>query len=94
MVGLAAHPGNLEVTVAKLVWAQLETCHANSDGVAWYAYYSGEPAEDELLSWNYDLGLVEDAPLGHDVDLTLFEEVPNALSQATNLRRYFVAAAC
>ena len=63
--------------MAKLISVKLETCHANSDGVAWYAYFEGDPTEDELTVE----AVFED------------EEVPDRLSKHAGLRRYFVSPA-
>lgn len=77
--------------MAQLITVTLETCHANTDGVAWYAYFEGEPTEDELDAAFEDESLVENVPLGHEEDEA--EEVPNRLSKHAGLRRYCVAAA-
>lgn len=79
--------------MAKLICVQLETCHANQDGVAWYAYYEGEPTPEELLHAFDDESLVEKCGLGR-LGEDRSEEVPNLLSERAGLRRYFVDAAC
>lgn len=80
--------------MAKLIYVQLETCHANTDGVAWYAYFEGEPTEEELDTCFDNDDLVEKAPLGRLDEGDPKEEVPNPLSRATGLRRYCVDGAC
>jgi hypothetical protein len=84
--------------MAKLIWVQLETCHANRDGTAWYAYFEGEPTEAELEVGAVfaDRDLVEEAPLGWDDEdeYNVPEEVPNPLAEYAGLRRYYVAGAC
>ncbi len=77
--------------MAQLIAVQLETCHANTDGTAWYAYYDGLPShfdETELAAASKTDG----APLGIEFD-TGFEEVPSGLSDFANLRRFFVGSA-
>ena len=77
---------------------KLETCHANSDGVAWYAYFEGDPTEDELTveAVFEDEEVREGGPLGWDSEDeydTEAEEVPDRLSKHAGLRRYFVSPA-
>lgn len=84
--------------MAKLIFVQLESCHANSDGVAWYAYFEGEPTADEtgVPAVFADESIREGGPLGWDGDDeydTVPEEVPNPLSKHAGLRRYFVSPA-
>jgi len=84
--------------MAKLVMVKLETCHANSDGCAWYAYFEGEPSGGELEVGAVfaDVQLVESASLGWDSDGEYGEEpeeVPNLLSKAAGFRRYYVSPA-
>ena len=86
--------------MARLIWTQLETCHANTDGVAWYAYFEGEPTQEELtvqtVFTDENESVRESAPLGWDSQdeyETEPEEVSNPLSKHGNLRRYFVSPA-
>lgn len=80
--------------MAKLIAVQLETCHANTDGTAWYAYFDGEVGDLERFKAEIRKMAKEDgAPLMVSFEDGCLEEVPSALSKATNLRRYFVAAA-
>lgn len=82
--------------MAKLVSVKLETNDWNPDGVAWFAYFEGEPTEDELDPERVfaDRSLVEAASLGWDLDDdTPAEECPTDLSRRAGLRRYFVALA-
>jgi len=79
--------------VAKLVYVQLETNHANTDSVAWYAYFVGAPSEEELANCLDYEDVRESAPLGAE-PCEDPEEVPNLLSKHTGLRRFFVANAC
>jgi hypothetical protein len=84
--------------VAKFIAVQLESCHANTDGDAWYLYVEGSLVDyvdevgSEALSTEIE-DLVEQvgAPLGIEVED--FEEVPTPLSKHTGLRRYYVGAA-
>ena len=78
--------------MAQLITVRLETCHANSDGVAWYAYYEGQPTDDELEDAFADRSLVEEGNLGWEEGDQ--EEVPNRLSEHAGLQRYYVAMAC
>ena len=79
--------------MAKLIYVQLETCHDNSDGVAWYAYFEGTPSEDELESCFEDESKVRSEQLGRFDYGDLPEEVPSPLSVATGLKRYYVGGA-
>lgn len=76
---------------AKLVAVQLETCHANNDATAWYAYYDG-PAGDFDRTAIERAAEKDGAPLNCDFDNDP-EEAPNALSRHAGLRRYWVASA-
>jgi hypothetical protein len=79
--------------VAKLIWVQTETCHANESAVAWYAYFVGAPTEQELAAVFADAALVGSCSLGPEDEGDRAEEVPSPLSAHAGLRRYFVAAA-
>jgi hypothetical protein len=89
--------------MAKLIAVQLETCHHNTDGTAWYAYYDGELDtaslfEDDALieAWTTEIGAAakkDGAPLGLEFVDSGQEEAPNALSEHAGLRRYLVALA-
>lgn len=79
-----------------IVAVQLETCHANTDGTAWYAY-STEPLPTGPLSADLRKEIVrlakkDGAPLSPAFEDDP-EEVPSALSKAAGLRRYYVACA-
>lgn len=76
-----------------LIAVQLETCHANSDGSAWYAYFRTEPTEAELSDGRAftEAAKKDGGPLG--LELSEAEEVPNDLSKAAGFRRYYVASA-
>ena len=78
--------------MAKLIYVQLETCHDNTDGVAWYAYWEGRPTEEQLLASFDDGSLVGGGPLGWDGVHP--EEVPNPLSRHAGLTRWFLSQAC
>jgi hypothetical protein len=78
--------------LAQLVYVQLETSDYNPDGVAWYAYFDGEPTKDELGKVFDNKTLVDGAPLGYELEDA--EELPSPLSKHTGLRRYYVAMAC
>lgn len=78
--------------MAKLIYVQLETCHANNDAVAWYAYYEGEPTVDELNLCFEDDTRVASSGLGW-LGEEGAEEVPTPLSKAAGLRRYCVDGA-
>jgi hypothetical protein len=85
------------VAKVKLVAVQLETCHANTDGSAWYGYFDGPVSlDDDDLGDALERELEEaveksDAPLG--IEVGDWEEVPSALSKYAGLRRYYVGAA-
>ena len=85
----------MHVGESKLVAVQLETCHANTDGTAWYAYFTGEFPEDnfKILKEIEKAAKEDGAPLGVEIEEDSVEEVPNALSKHTGLRRYYVGAA-
>jgi hypothetical protein len=82
----------------KIIAVQLEACHANPDGSAWYAYCDG-PLEDltPLIGEDGIAAEIEDlvgksgVPLG--IDCEDWDEVPSELSKHANLRRYYVGAA-
>jgi hypothetical protein len=80
--------------MVKLVAVQLETCHANTDGTAWYAYLT-EPTTlwDELFEEIEDAAEKDGAPVGIEIEENDIEEVPNALSRHAGLRRFYVGAA-
>jgi hypothetical protein len=96
--GLTAQvPQPIDAAAFKIVAVQLETGHANSDGTAWYAYCNGTLSVDELGVDAFEdlvggLAKADGAPLGLEFDNSP-EEVPNLLSNATGLRRYWVASA-
>lgn len=87
-----------------LVSIQLETCHANSDGTAWYAYIKGvtEPGTNEVvrptirlvksLMQGVEVSDYDQAPLGFNLSDAI-EEVPNHLSKHTGLWRFYVGEA-
>jgi hypothetical protein len=81
--------------VAKLIDVRLEACDANPDGVAFYAYFEGEPSEEDLDRAHGTCSEVP-GPLG-PADWEEPEdrkEAPNALSEHAGLRRWYVSAAC
>ena len=95
--------------MAKLIYVQLETCHDNTDGVAWYAYWEGRPTEEQLLAawYAYWEGRpTEEQLLASFDDGSLVgggplgwdgvhpEEVPNPLSRHAGLTRWFLSQAC
>jgi hypothetical protein len=81
--------------MVKLIAVQLETCHHNNDGTAWYGYFDGEidnvePYKEEIRQKAKSDG----APLGCDFENDEeLEPVPNLLSKHTGLFRYYVAGA-
>lgn len=79
----------------KVIAVQLETCHANTNGTAWYAYLDGEfPENNFKVLKDIETAAKQDgAPLGVEIEEDSIEEVPNALSKHTKLRRYYVGAA-
>lgn len=85
----------------KLIAVQAETCHHNPDGIAWYAYYDGEPelvfGTDEAESaFKAEIGSAakkDGAPMGLEFEDAGQDEAPNALSEHAGLRRYLVALA-
>jgi hypothetical protein len=82
------------VLPSPLVVVQLETCHANTDGSAWYAYFDREPTLQDKLDCLNDKSKVEDGGcLGAELEPDSFEFVPNIMSKALGLYRYYVGAA-
>jgi hypothetical protein len=80
--------------VAKLIYVQLETYHNNTDGVAWYAYFDGEPTRAELEACFDDRNKVRSERLGRLEEPPPFPtEAPSPLSAAAGFRRYFVDGA-
>lgn len=84
--------------MAKLICVQLETCHANDDAVAWYAYFKQTddevPIENENSKEAVRNAIEEEGPLGLDEDEDCdWEEVPNKLSKYAGLRRFYVGGA-
>lgn len=84
----------------KLVAIQLETCHHNTDGVAWYAYYDGPLTEEDSVVKSFArkqeaLKLVKDENVGLSVGewSDSLEEVETGLSRHAGLRRYYAASA-
>ncbi len=84
----------------KLVAVQLETCHANSDGTAWYGYFTGPVEFEEEDTLPADESVIEEVEAAVEkssdplsIEVEDWEEVPNALSRHTGLRRYYVGAA-
>lgn len=76
------------------VAVQLETCHANRDGSAWYAYYPSDRVGREPDFGEVGLILLSRAD-GAPVGLEPCEPVlvPSALSVAAGMRRYHVGNA-
>ncbi len=80
-----------------LVAVRLETCHANTDGTAWYAYFDGVDLADLQTRSSFWRKIMraaakaDGAPLG--VDFEEPEEVPNELSKHAGLKRYYVGGA-
>lgn len=82
--------------MAQLLSVQLESCHHNLDGSSFYAYFKGEPTKEELETCLNDPALIEASGLSPDKDEEFPvspEEVPNLLSKAAGLRRYYVSEA-
>lgn len=87
--------------MAKLIAVQAETCHHNPDGIAWYAYYEGEPelvfetdgAEAAFKAEIEAAAKKDGAPMGLEFEGSGQDEAPNALSEHAGLRRYLVALA-
>lgn len=80
--------------MAKLVYVQLETVEENRAGVAWYAYFEGEPDSDDLDQVFDDPSKVCEAHIGPDFTYEEYrQEVPNPLSKHAGLRRWYVSAA-
>jgi hypothetical protein len=79
--------------VGRLLAVQLETCHANSDGTAWYAYFNAEQPKPPSGTVLVVAAKKDGAPLSLVHNRSEWEEVPNALSEAANLRRYYAGAA-
>ncbi len=80
--------------MAKLVAVQLETCHANQDSTAWYAYFEAEGTFDlsKFRTKIKDASKKDGAPVGVEMADDP-EEAPNALSRHTGLRRFYVGLA-
>jgi len=75
----------------KVISIQLETCHANGDGDAWYAYITGHPTKKEVKKIlkdfeanpdKYEDALEDGGCLEFDFEVPADpEEVPNNLSR-------------
>ena len=76
----------------RLVAVQLETCHANTDGSAWYAYFDGQPTNEDIALARTDTSVRDKCCLGLEGEDET-EEVPNHLSNYTGLRRFYVGTA-
>lgn len=81
----------------RLFSVELETCHANSDGVAWYAYVENGVLDfaDPAVEKEVRAAIKSNsAPLGVDeYQGADAKEVPNKLSAKGGLRRFYVASA-
>jgi hypothetical protein len=77
----------------KPIAVQLETCHANHDGTAWYAYYPAEGDPDTSLDVVQALSEADGAPLGLEREYGEPEQVDSRLSLAAGLRRFWVGGA-
>lgn len=88
-------PSDVHIGEVKLVAVQLETCHANTDGTAWYAYFTGEFPENnfQILKEIEKAAKQDGAPLGIEIEEDSVEEVPTSLSKFAALKRYYVGAA-
>lgn len=77
-----------------LVAVQLETCHAERRAVAFYAYFRQEPDEAD---WEDALEAADEAPaplsLNPADQWEDREEVPNHLSQAAGMKRFYLGGA-
>jgi hypothetical protein len=92
MARLAGDEDTSDSPSANLVAVQLEANHANTDGSAWYAYFSGDVGEDfvddALINEIEDSVKGSGVPLG--IEIEDFEEVPSELSKYAGLKRYYV----
>lgn len=84
--------------MTKIVALRLETCHANPDGVAWYAYVEGDepPSFDagELRRLaNEDTGPLGIETFGETGDKPEEVGVDEAITRP-GLRRFWVGSAC
>jgi hypothetical protein len=78
--------------MANLICVKLETCHANTDGTAWYAYFDDIPTQEEINICFDDPTKRDDEGLGLD-SLDGPELVPNVLSKHFNIFRYYIGTA-
>ena len=88
-----------------LIYIQLETCHVNRDGCAWYAYFNNyrrltnKEVEKAIVDEVYKQATGSDnkfdkAPLGFQLETDSIEEVSNLLSQHTGIYRFYVGSGC
>lgn len=81
--------------MANLIYVNLEVCHANTDGSAWYAYFDGKPSYEDIQQAQTDESLRAKAPLGLEADvLGEGEEAPTPLSEHAGMHRFYVGGAC
>ncbi len=82
--------------MANLICIQLETNHFNRDGSAWYAYFDGEPTEEDHQKVFDDKSkVVNGGCLGCSGEIEgPPQEDSTPLSEYAGLRRYYVAMAC
>lgn len=80
--------------MSNFICSQLETCHANDDADAVYAYFRREPTEadwEEALDSKQEgsIGLIRDEACKWEDRL----EVSNTLSKAAGFWRYYLGGA-
>lgn len=80
--------------MTSFVCSQLETCHANDDADAVYAYFRTEPNPadwEEAVESEQDgsIGLIKSEACGWEER----EEVPTPLSKASGFKRYYLGGA-
>lgn len=83
--------------MSKLVVIQVETSHHDPNAVAFYAYFEGGECDLKQVQAAFDdedSELIEGGGSPFLDDGLQAEEVPNRLSKATGLRRFFVCQAC
>lgn len=89
--------GFVPSSVSKLIVVQVETSHYDANAVAFYAYFEGGECDVEQVRKAFedeDGDLVEGGGEPFLEGGLQPEEVPNRLSRATGLRRFFVCQAC
>lgn len=83
--------------MSKLIAVRLEPDHQNTNACSFYAYFEGGACDLDQVNEAFENedDRLEGGALSPTEELSDgTEEVPNALTRATGLRRFFVCQAC